>query len=307
MNYYEHHIRDYDAATSHLTWEEDLAYTRLLRWYYRKEQPIPASIPEACRQVRAVTKVQKDAVASVLREFFELRDDGWHKDTCDEVISAFQAGEPEREAKKKNEDTRLARHRAERAELFGVINAAGQHMNWNTPIAELRAAAERVRSAAATGTATQPATFQEPPATATATPATATHGNAHPLPTPHSPGQANASVPDGTGAPAPPAPPPPEPPTDRDLVFANGVTLLTAAGVTDRNARSFLAAQCKAHGESAVRQALDRCATERPIDPVPWIVASLGVPATATKPRKSDALMAGNVAAAQRFLEGVNP
>lgn len=80
------------------------------------------------------------------------------------------------------------------------------------------------------------------------------------------------SEPNGSGAEAPPASPPP---SDRDLVFANGVAQLTAAGITDRNARSFLAAQCKAHGERAVRLALDRCAAERPIQPIPWLQADL--------------------------------
>jgi len=80
------------------------------------------------------------------------------------------------------------------------------------------------------------------------------------------------NVPPSAGAAAPPASPPP---TDRDLVFASGVALLTSAGVSDRNARSFLAAQCKAHGEAAVRQALDRCAEERPGEPVSWLQAAL--------------------------------
>jgi uncharacterized protein YdaU (DUF1376 family) len=178
VNYYEHHIRDYDAATAHLTWDQDMAYARLIRWYYRKEQPIPADIAEACRQVRATSKPQRDAVEAVLKEFFVLREDGWHQETCDDAIAVFKAGEPEREAKKKNEDTRLARHRAERAELFGVINGAGVHMAWNTPIAELRASAERIRTGAATPPATpssgKPATPATQPATAPATPATAT-------------------------------------------------------------------------------------------------------------------------------------
>lgn len=90
MNYYEHHIGDYDANTAHLTWAEDMAYTRLMRLYYRKEAPIPASVNDACRLVRAVAKDQKQAVESVLREFFELRDDGWHQVRCDSEISVYQ-------------------------------------------------------------------------------------------------------------------------------------------------------------------------------------------------------------------------
>lgn len=168
MNYYEHHIRDYDAATAHLSWDEDLAYTRLIRWYYRKEQPIPADIKEACRQVRATSKTQRDAVESVLREFFELRDDGWHQNTCDEVIGAFQAGEPEREVKKANEENRLKKHRLERAALFKRLTDAGQHATWNIRIDELRELVAKLP-------ATEPETASPPlPATAPATPATAT-------------------------------------------------------------------------------------------------------------------------------------
>ena len=175
MNYYEHHIRDYDAATSHLTWEEDLAYTRLLRWYYRKEKPIPADIKEACRQVRATSKPQRDAVESVLKEFFELQEDGWHKDTCDEAIAAFQAGEPEREVKKANEENRLKKHREERSRLFKILTDAGEHAAWNIRIETLRELADAIlKREHETRTATAPETKPATPATAPATPATAT-------------------------------------------------------------------------------------------------------------------------------------
>ncbi len=176
MNYYEHHLRDYEADTAHLTWDQDMAYTRLIRWYYRKERPIPSDIKEACRLMRASSKAQRDAVANVLDEFFELRDDGWHHHTCDDVIAAFRSGEPEREAKKKNEETRLARHRKERSELFSIINAAGFHLPWNAPIKEVRELAERISKASVieheTHAATAPETAPATPATATQTPDT---------------------------------------------------------------------------------------------------------------------------------------
>jgi uncharacterized protein YdaU (DUF1376 family) len=92
----------------------------------------------------------------------------------------------------------------------------------------------------------------------------------------------------------------PPPPTDRDLVFANGVPLLTAAGVRESNARSFLAAQCKSHGERAVVEALATCARESPVQPVPWLQTAL---AGKPKPRRSEALMDGNIAAVRRYLE----
>lgn len=171
MNYYEHHIRDYDAATSHLTWDEDLAYTRLIRWYYRKEQPIPADIKEACRQVRATSKLQRDAVDSVLREFFDLREDGWHNETCDDVIARFKDGEPEREVKKANEENRMKRHRDERARLFKMLTDAGEHAPWNIKMEELRELVGRVSGGKPV---TEPETKPATPATAPATPATAT-------------------------------------------------------------------------------------------------------------------------------------
>lgn len=100
------------------------------------------------------------------------------------------------------------------------------------------------------------------------------------------------SVPDGTGATAPP-------PTDRDVVFAAGVAMLTAANVSDKNARSFLAMQCKAHGEAVVRAALDRCAEERPIEPITWLQAALkGKPAGPVKSK----FIADREAAASRWF-----
>lgn len=91
MNYFKHHIGDYDADTAHLTWLEDMAYTRLMRLYYRREQPIPEEINQACRLVRATSKQEREAVALVLEEFFTLADDGWHNKRCDEEIEASKA------------------------------------------------------------------------------------------------------------------------------------------------------------------------------------------------------------------------
>ena len=91
INYYEHHIGDYDSDTAHLSWLEDMAYTRLIRLYYRKELPISCDVGDACRLVRAVSKEQRQAVESVLREFFTLRDDGWHQKRCDADVARFQA------------------------------------------------------------------------------------------------------------------------------------------------------------------------------------------------------------------------
>ena len=177
MNYYEHHLGDYAAATAHLSWDEDMAYTRLIRAYYHHEKPIPADLKAACRLARAATPSQRKAVEDVLLEFFVLEDDGWHQKRCDSEIDAYRASEPDRDAKKANETVRLRRHREERATLFSVLNANGQHAAWNVPMSELRAMVKRIEAqGAATPPATEPAT---PPATNATATATATHTQTH--------------------------------------------------------------------------------------------------------------------------------
>lgn len=92
MNFYKHHLGDYAAATSHLSWDEDMAYTRLMRFYYQHEKPIPADKTQACRLVRATTPSQKRAVETVLSEFFVLIDgEGWRQKRCDEEIASMQS------------------------------------------------------------------------------------------------------------------------------------------------------------------------------------------------------------------------
>jgi hypothetical protein len=60
-----------------------------------------------------------------------------------------------------------------------------------------------------------------------------------------------------------------------DRVWAFGVPLLTAAGVKESNARSMLGGLCKRHTAEAVADAIDRCATEQPVEPVAWLQAAL--------------------------------
>ena len=73
------------------------------------------------------------------------------------------------------------------------------------------------------------------------------------------------SVPNGTGV-------PPEP---GEQIFGLGVPLLTAANVTERNARSMLGLMRKTHGDAAVLDALQRCAEAKPLEPVAWLQAAL--------------------------------
>ena len=90
MNYYPFHIGDYASATRHLSWEEDLAYRRLLDAYYTREEPIPSDQRTSWRLVVATTPEQRAAVDSVLAEFFTLTDRGYQHARCDAEIEAAQ-------------------------------------------------------------------------------------------------------------------------------------------------------------------------------------------------------------------------
>ena len=87
MNFYPFHIGDYASATRHLTWEEDLAYRRLIDAYYTREEPIPLDKRQAYRLVCASTDEQREAVDSVLGEFFKETRQGYTHKRCDEEIA----------------------------------------------------------------------------------------------------------------------------------------------------------------------------------------------------------------------------
>ena len=90
MNHYPKHIGDYLRDTVHLSMLEDGAYNRLIDVYYSREKPLPKDIDQCYRLARALTKDEKKAVTTVLNEFFNLKDDGFHKNRCDSEIKKYQ-------------------------------------------------------------------------------------------------------------------------------------------------------------------------------------------------------------------------
>lgn len=144
MNFYKHHLGDYDGATAHLSWDEDMAYTRLLRIYYRLEKPLPVSLTDVYRLARATTKAHKTIVERVLREFFEEHNDGWHNRRCDEEISAYHDSEDGRESKRENERERQRRSREQRRQLFDSLRGHGVVPRFDTPTTSLQTLLSRV-------------------------------------------------------------------------------------------------------------------------------------------------------------------
>lgn len=70
LPYMEFYVDDYDAATMHLTFEEDGIYNRLLRLCWRTPRcSIPNDEKWICRRMRST---EWDKIESVLKEFFTL-------------------------------------------------------------------------------------------------------------------------------------------------------------------------------------------------------------------------------------------
>lgn len=91
MNYFPFHIGDYASATRHLSWEEDLAYRRLLDVYYTSEAPLPVEPRALCRLIVASSEQQREAVDQVLEEFFTLTAEGWIHARADAEIAAMSS------------------------------------------------------------------------------------------------------------------------------------------------------------------------------------------------------------------------
>lgn len=169
MNYYEHHIGDYDQATAHLTACEDGIYSRLIRWYMASESPLPADVKLIQRRVRAHTREEKNAVVAILEEFFEITDDGYRQHRCDEEIERYRQTIPDREAKKENARERQQRARARRKELFEALRSHGVTPSFDTKTAELEELLSRVTKRDESQDVTVPITRDD---TATQTPDT---------------------------------------------------------------------------------------------------------------------------------------
>lgn len=89
MNYYPHHIGDFNSATRHLTRTERSIYRDLIELYYDREEPLPKDVARLCRLVIAVTDEERTAVEQVLNEFFTETEQGFAHARCDQEIAKF--------------------------------------------------------------------------------------------------------------------------------------------------------------------------------------------------------------------------
>jgi len=86
MHYFNFHIGDYKSHTSHLSILEDIAFRRLLDYYYLHEKPIKQR--DIARQI-GMREHEQD-VLTVLNEFFLSTDDGFVNPRADKEIAKFK-------------------------------------------------------------------------------------------------------------------------------------------------------------------------------------------------------------------------
>lgn len=90
MNYYSHHIGDFNNATRHLTRVERSIYRDMMDLYYDTEEPLTLDTSTLCRKLLARTEEESTAVQQVLNEFFNRTEQGWHHSRCESVIEEFR-------------------------------------------------------------------------------------------------------------------------------------------------------------------------------------------------------------------------
>lgn len=85
MIWYKFHIGDYISHTMHLDDAEDLAYRRLLDWYYMSEKPLPLDVALVSRRIR----LDEEVIEPVLKEFFVKTEEGYRHLRCDVEITNY--------------------------------------------------------------------------------------------------------------------------------------------------------------------------------------------------------------------------
>ena len=91
MNFYPHHIGDFNNATRHLTRVERALYRDLIELYYDTEQPLPAGdIRAIARRVLAFDDAEIAIVRAILVEFFTLDGDVFRHSRCDAEIEKYR-------------------------------------------------------------------------------------------------------------------------------------------------------------------------------------------------------------------------
>jgi uncharacterized protein YdaU (DUF1376 family) len=90
VNFYKRFVGDIQRKTGHLSCAEMGVYDRLLDHYYGTERALPGDAESVCRIARAMSKDERKAVDSVLRQFFTLGAEGYTQGRAEQEIADAQ-------------------------------------------------------------------------------------------------------------------------------------------------------------------------------------------------------------------------
>jgi uncharacterized protein YdaU (DUF1376 family) len=89
MHFYPFHLKDYVAATAHLTPLEDICYRRLLDLAYETESPLTADHDVLARRIRMAG--EGELVGRILDEFWSFhKGQGWRHERVDTELRIFE-------------------------------------------------------------------------------------------------------------------------------------------------------------------------------------------------------------------------
>ena len=87
MYFYKFNISDYLSHTAHLSEIEDLAYRRMLDWYYLHEKPLPKDVDLIAKNIRM--RSYNECITNVLREFFIDTENGFENNRANSEIITY--------------------------------------------------------------------------------------------------------------------------------------------------------------------------------------------------------------------------
>ncbi|MDC0088144.1 YdaU family protein [Akkermansiaceae bacterium] len=91
MNFYPHHIGDFNNATRHLTRVERSVYRDATDLYYDTEKPLMLDLPALQKRLICLSDEEKEALGDVLAEFFTKTDEGYFHSRCDAEIEKYHS------------------------------------------------------------------------------------------------------------------------------------------------------------------------------------------------------------------------
>lgn len=134
MNYYPHHIGDFNNATRHLTRVERSMYRDAIELYYDTEMPLVCAFAQLSRRLIAHSDDEKDALKYILDEFFTLTDDGYVHARCEREIDRYKAnnsakaraGKASAEARRKKHEGKQKKKDAQKQQVFNTCSTQAE-------------------------------------------------------------------------------------------------------------------------------------------------------------------------------------